>query len=399
MSFVQGVAPNFLARANGPYAWDVDGNRYLDYIMGLGSVIIGHADPVVNKAAHDHIEEGISFSLPHPIEVKVAELLRELIPCAEMVRFGKNGSDVTSAAVRLARAYTRRDKVACCGYHGWQDWYIGSTTRSLGVPESVKRLTLSFPYNDLEALYRLFQDHQDEIACVIMEPVTFTAPQPNYLESVQELCRRQGAVLVFDEIITGFRLAMGGAQEHFGVTPDLACFGKAMANGFPLSAIVGRAEIMRLFEQVFFSFTHGGEAVSLAACLTTINQLQIRRGIEHLWSTGGRIKDGTNEIITTLKLNELVSCVGLPPFTGISFRGGDESETILVRSLFQQEALKRGILTLGNQMLSLAHNEKIIDSTVNAYAQIFEILASAKSKGELEARMEGSLIRPTFRRA
>ncbi len=231
ISFVQGIAPNFLTKGQGAFVWDIDGNRYIDYIMGLGPVILGHADPAVNEAVIEQIRDGVSFSLPHPLEVEVAQALCEIIPCAEMVRFGKNGSDATAAAVRAARAYTHRDMVARCGYHGWQDWYIGSTDRHLGVPEAVRWLTLRFPYNDLEALHLLFKQHRDEIDCVVMEPVTFDAPQPGYLEGVQTLCRKHGALLVFDEVITGFRFGIGGAQSHFGVTPDLACFGKAMARG------------------------------------------------------------------------------------------------------------------------------------------------------------------------
>ena len=285
ISFMQGVAPNFLQKAMGAHVWDVDGNRYIDYVMGLGPVVLGHADPTVNAAVRAQMEQGMSFSLPHPIEVEVSELLCELIPCAEMVRFGKNSSDVTAAAVRVARACTEREKVVCCGYHGWQDWYIGSTIRHRGVPEAVRRLTLTFPYNDIGALSKLFEENRGEIACVIMEPVNFDPPGPGFLQQVHDVCHAHGALLIFDEVVTGFRYAGGGAQEYFGVKPDLACFGKAMANGFPLSAIVGRAEVMRLFEEVFFSGTHGGEALSLAAC----EPLFKPSGKEELWTICGAL--------------------------------------------------------------------------------------------------------------
>lgn len=397
MSFVQGIAPNFLRKAKGAYVWDVDGNRYIDYVMGLGPPILGHADPVVNAAAREQMEEGISFSLPHPVEVEVAELLCELIPCAEMVRFGKNGSDATAAAVRVARAYTHRDKVACCGYHGWQDWYIGSTNRHQGVPAVVRSLTLRFPYNDLGALHRLFRENRDEIACVVMEPVAFDVPLPGYLEGVKELCHHHKALLVFDEVVTGCRVAIGGAQEHFGVVPDLACFGKAIANGFPLSAIVGTDRVMRLFEEVFFSTTHGGETVSLVACRTTIGELRRRRGIEQLWRAGGRLKDGTNTVVEKLNLGESIQCVGLAPLTALRFSVKSERESLLLRSLFQQEALKRGILTQGNHMLSLAHEEEIVEETLEVYGEVFRLLAEALEQGEVEKRLAGPCIRPILR--
>ena len=397
LSFVQGVLPNFLARAEGPYVWDVDGNRYIDYILGLGPIILGHADPAVNEAARRQLADGMAFSLPHPIEVKVAEALCERIPCAEMVRFGKNGSDVTAAAVRVSRAFTGRDKVIRCGYHGWQDWYIGSTSRALGVPEAVRRLTLSCAYNNLAAMQEAFRANSTEIACVILEPATFDAPAPGYLEGVKELCAREGALLVFDEIVTGFRVAIGGVQQLTGVTPDLACFGKAMANGFPLSAIVGRADVMRWFEKVFFSFTFGGEAVSLAACLATIHELERRDGIATLWRNGARLQECTRQLIRDAKLEETLDCAGMPPWTTLRTSGMNERNALLFRSLFQQEAAKRGLLTHGNHMLSVAHDASVIDATLAAYAEIMPILADALRIGNVERRLEGEPMQTILR--
>ena len=399
-SFVQGVAPNFLVRARGAYAWDVDGSCYLDYIMGLGTVILGHADPEVLEAVRAQVEEGISFSLPHPIEVEVAEQLVRLIPCAEMVRFAKNGSDVTSAAVRLARAFTGREKIACGGYHGWHDWYIGATEWNRGVPEAVSRLTLRFPYNDLDALHRLFREHRGEIAAVIMEPVMFDPPSPGYLHDVRELCHRHGALLIFDEVVTGCRIALGGAQAYFGVVPDLACFGKALANGFPLAALVGRADVMRLLaEEVFFSTTHGGEAASLAACRATLAKLEREEGIARLWRLGARLKEGVNALLTERRLVDVIACVGMPPFTALRFRGRDEEEQLALRSLFQQEALARGILTFGYHMLSLAHTESDLQWTLAEYAEIFDLIADAVRRGDVTARLKGPPVRPIFRQA
>jgi len=397
LSFVQGVLPNFLARAEGPYVWDVDGNKYIDYILGLGPVILGHADPAVNEAARRQLADGIAFSLPHPIEVEVAEALCARIPCAEMVRFGKNGSDVTAAAVRVSRAFTGRDKVIRCGYHGWQDWYIGSTSRALGVPDAVRRLTLSCAYNNLEAMHEAFRANPGEIACVILEPATFDEPAPGYLTGVKELCAREGALLIFDEIVTGFRVAIGGAQQLTGVTPDLACFGKAMANGFPLSAIVGRADVMRWFEKVFFSFTFGGDALSLAACLATIHELERRDGIATLWRNGARLQEGTRQLIRDAKLEGSLDCAGMAPWTTLRTSGMTERGAMLFRSLFQQEAAKRGLLTHGNHMLSVAHDENVIDATLAAYAEIMPIMADALRGGDVERRLEGEPMQTILR--
>jgi len=397
LSFVQNVSPNFLARAEGAYVWDVDGQRYTDMIMGLGPVILGHADAAVNDAAFRQMQQGMSFSLPSPVEVELAELLYEIIPCAEMVRFGKNGSDVTAAAVRVARAFTNRDKIARCGYHGWQDWFVGSTSRNRGVPEAVRRLTLRFPYNDLDGLARLFREHHQEIACVIMEPVVLDSPHAGYLEAVREMCHRDGALLVFDEVVTGFRVGLGGAQEHFGVTPDIACFGKAMGNGFPISAIAGRADVMQLFEEVFFSFTHGGEAASIAAAIATIKELRRQDGFGTLWRIGKRLQAGTNDLLREFGLGDHICCAGLAPRTGFTFSGSAPGGSQALRSLFQQECIRRGILTHGNHMLSLAHTDAIVDDALRTYREVFAVLADAIDGGDVAARLEGEPLQTVIR--
>ena len=269
-----GISPYFIERGNGSRVWDVDGNEYIDFINALASITLGHCDPDVTAAVRAQLDEGTIFSLPHPIETVVAEKIAAMVPCADMVRYGKNGSDATSGAIRVARAYTRRDHVAVCGYHGWQDWYIGATTRNLGVPEAVRGLTHTFPYNDLPALEALLNGRKNEFAAIILEPMNVVEPHPGYLEGVQALAKKHGAVLVFDETITGFRYANGGAQERFGVIPDLATFGKGIANGYPLSVVAGRGDIMRLMEEIFFSFTFGGETLSLAAASATLDKLK-----------------------------------------------------------------------------------------------------------------------------
>ncbi len=395
--FVQGVAPVFLARGEGSHVWDVDGNEYIDYPMALGPVILGHCDPVVTDAVVRQLRDGTTFSLPHPLEIEAAQLLVELIPCAEMVRFAKGGSDATSGAIRVARAYTGRERIACCGYHGWHDWYIGTTTRRRGVPEAVQALTTQFHYNELESLERIFREHPGEVAAVIMEPIGIVEPREGFLQAVRELTTREGAVLIFDEVLTGFRIALGGAQAHFGVTPDLACFGKAMANGYPLSAVVGRREIMALFDEVFFSSTFGGEVLSLAAMIATIRELQRHDVIAHLWRQGRRLQDGYHALAKRAGLEHHTRCVGLPPRTVLTFTDTSGSESLLLKSLFQQECLKRGILCSGAHNLCYRHSDEDITSTLQVYEAALEIVAEAIRANDAARRLEGEPVQPVFR--
>lgn len=395
--YVRGVTPVFVERAEGCRVFDVDGNAYLDYPMALGPVVLGHCHPHVTRAVQEQLGKGTTFSLPHPLEVEVADLLAEIIPCAEMVRFGKNGSDATSGAVRVARAFTSRDVVAVCGYHGWQDWYVASTSRNAGVPKTVQRLTVKFHYNDLDSLRQVFEEHPDEVAAVVMEPVGVTDPKEGFLEGVRDLTHEHGALLVFDEIVTGFRLALGGAQEHYGVEPDLACFGKAMANGYPLSSVVGRRDVMELFDEVFFSFTFGGEALSLAACKATIGFMQEHDVVAHLWEQGKRLKDGTNVLARHYGIDDHVRCVGLPPRTALKFVDTSGSEWIELKSLFIQECVKRGVLVAGSHLVSHSHGAAEIDETLRVYRTVFEILSAAIEAQDVAQRLEGPPVEPVFR--
>lgn len=397
--FVQGAAPVFLQRGQGSHVWDVDGNEYIDYAMALGPVILGHNEPAVTEAVVRQLQDGVVFSLPHPLEVEVAELLAGIIPCAEMVRFGKNGSDATSGAVRVARAATGRDLIASSGYHGWQDWFIGTTSRKKGVPTAVQALTRTFEYNDLESLKRIFAEHPKQVAAVILEPVGVAEPKPGFLQAVCELARREGALVIFDEVITGFRLALGGAQEYFGVTPDLACFGKGMANGFPLSAIVGRREIMQLFDEVFFSFTFGGEAASLAAAAATIREMQSRNVIAHLWQQGQRLKDGYNQLARELRVERWTECVGLAPRTVITFKDETGAESMVLKSVFQQECLERGVLFTASQNICYRHSPQDIDHTRVVYREALGVLAEAIRSGDPARGLKGPAAVPVFRRA
>lgn len=395
--FVQGIAPVFLQRGKGSHVWDVDGNEYIDYMGALGPIVLGYSYPAVNEAAKHQLEQGVSFSLPHPLEIEVAELLCEIIPCAEMVRFGKNGSDATSGAVRVARAYTGRDIVACCGYHGWQDWYIGTTTRNQGVPKAVRELTIPFEYNNIESLKRIFTRYSGQVAGVIMEPVGVEEPRKGFLQQVRELTQSEGALLIFDEVVTGFRLALGGAQEYFSLVPDLACFGKALGNGFPISAVVGRREIMQLFDEIFFSFTYGGEALSLAAALATVRVLQEKNVIPLLWKQGEKLKDGYNVLAKELKVDAYTQCVGYPPRTIIMFKDEKGQESLILRSVFQQELLKRGILSGGYHNVALSHTDADVDYTLRVYRDALKRLSIAIASGNPAQSLEGEAVQAVFR--
>ena len=394
---VNGVSPKLLARGNGARVWDVDGNEYLDYMLGLGPVILGHADSEVNAAVAEVMDMGISMSLPHTMEADLARMLSEIIPCAEMARFGKNGSDATAGAVRAARGITGRDKIACCGYHGWQDWYIGTTGRNLGVPGAVQELTLKFEYNNLESLQRLFDEHPGQIAAVIMEPVNFYEPQDNFLVKVRDLAHANGALLIFDEIITGFRMAMGGAQAVYGVEPDLACFGKAMGNGMPISAVVGKAEYMKIFDDIFFSFTFGGELASIAAARATIKALNERNGLAHIASMGKRLKRGYTAVADKLNLNKTTKMIGFdwwPEYLFFDEQGNASRE---IQSLFQQEIVRRGILSRAGMMISVSHTKDDIDHTLNVFEQALYVVGQAIEQGKVLDWLEGDVIEPVIR--
>ena len=395
--FVQGVSPVFLERGSGSHVWDVDGNEYIDYIMALLSNILGYSYEAVNESVRNQLEKGVSFSLPHPLEVELAEKLVQIIPCAEMVKFGKSGSDATSGAVRVSRAYTGKDVILYCGYHGWHDWHIGATSRNLGVPEQVSALTHNFKYNDTENLCDLFKKHKGKVAAVIMEPMNFFEPRDGYLKEVKDLCQQNEALLIFDETITGFRFSRGGAQELFDVIPDLATFGKVVANGFPLSIIVGRKEIMERFNDVFYSLTFGGETASLAAGISTLKELQEKDVVGHLYRQGEKIKNFINKTAKDLDIQENIECVGRPCFSLIRFMDNDGKDSLELRSLFQQEVIRQGILFAVTNNLSFSHSDRDIEKTIEVYGNAFEVLKNAIKESSTEKYMLGKPIEPIFK--
>ncbi len=392
-----GVSPYFIQKAKGSVVWDVDGNQYVDWICSLNAVNLGYSDPDVDAAVRAQLDEGVIFSLPHPIETTVAEKMIELLPCAEGVRFGKNGSDATAGAVRLARAWTNRDRVAVCGYHGWQDWYIGSTLRNRGVPKAVRDLTHMFKYNDIESLDAILRERPDEFAAVIMEPMNAHPPKPGFLEAVKELTHKHGALLIFDETITGFRYANGGAQELLGVTPDLATFGKGMANGYPVSAVAGRADVMRLMEEIFFSFTFGGETLSLAASLATMTKLQRQPVIESMRRIGTLVKDGVDARIKHHEASSFLAISGDPTWSFLTFTDTPKATQWELKTLFLQEMFARGTLILATHNICYAHSESDVTALLKAYDEVLPMLRQLAHEGGADRLLRCKPLEPLFK--
>ncbi len=395
--FPLGISPYFATKAKGAEVWDVDGNKYIDFINSLASITLGYNDPDVTKAVSQQLKSGTIFTLSHELETQVAEAIVDMVPCAEMVRFGKNGSDATSGAVRIARAYTGRDYVLVCGYHGWQDWYIGSTTRDLGVPRAVKELTHKFNYNDISSLEAKFEELKGEVAAVILEPLNTTPPQDNFLENVKDITHNNGAVLIFDETITGFRYAKGGAQEYFGVTPDLATFGKGLANGYPISAVAGKKEIMRLMEDVFFSFTFGGETLSLAASLAVLQKLKREPVIEKIQFIGQMVIDRLKHLIDKHQLEHIFGVTGLPVWSFLTIKDTEKHTVWQLKTLYMQEMLANGILIYGTHNISYAHTPKHVEVLIKNYERYFIKVKEIETKNNLSEHLRCEPLVPLFK--
>ncbi|MDP3994138.1 MAG: aminotransferase class III-fold pyridoxal phosphate-dependent enzyme [bacterium] len=397
LQFIKGQAPLFLERGAGARVWDIDGHEYIDFINGLLSVILGYRYPAVDKAIKKQLERGISLSLSSPLEYELAELLKKHIPCAEMVRFGKNGSDVTSGAVRLARAVTKRDHIIVCGYHGWHDWYIGSTTRHLGVPESTRKLTHKFVYNNIDSLEKILKRYKGQVAAVIMEPMSYEEPKDNFLQKVKKITHEHGALLIFDEVITGFHFSLGGAQKYYGVTPDLAAFGKAMANGMPIAALVGRRKYMQKVGDIFYSFTFGGEALSLAAAIATIKEMERRNVIGYLWRLGKYLQDNTRGLLAKYGLDVIIKVEGKPFWQVFIISQHKKYSGLEIKSFIQQEVLQAGFLWYGQHNMSFSHTRRDIDKLLVAYDDIFGRLKEYLESDKLRRHLKGKPITNIFK--
>ena len=398
-------APGFIARGQGCHVWDVDGNEFVEYGMGLRSVTLGHAFEPVVEAAYKQMRLGVNFSRPAKIETELAEAMLEVVDGADMVKFAKNGSDVTTAAVKLARAYTGRDLVAICGdqpFFSTDDWFIGTTKMDAGIPRAIIEMTLKFRYNDHANLRELFEQYPNKIACVLMEAEAATPPAPGYLKAVKQLCEEQGALLIFDEMITGFRWHLGGAQKFHGVVPHLSAFGKAMGNGFAIAALSGKREIMRLGglehdgKRVFLlSTTHGAETHALAAAMETLRIYRERNVVEFLWRQGERLRTLVNRSITENRLEDFFRILGRP--CNLVFATLDQvgSPSQAFRTLFMQELIRRGVIA-PSFVISFSHSDADIEKTAEAVFEAHVVYRRALDEG-VEKYLEGRPVKPVNR--
>ena len=393
--FTKGVAPVYIQKGKGSHVWDVDGNEYIDFNSAIGPISLGYCYPAVDNAIKKQLKEGITFSLMHPLEVEVSELLKKIIPNAEAVKISKTGADVCSAAVRVARAFTKRDKIFCCGYHGWHDWYIGITSRNLGIPEAIQNLTYTFEYNDIESIKASLDK---DVAALILEPFIFEAPKPGFLKELAEVCKANGTLLIFDEMWTGFRIAIGGAQEYFGVKPDLAVYSKACANGMPIAFLTGRADVMELFNSEVFSYTtFGGETLSLAACKATINELIDKNVPKYLDEKGALMKDGYNKIAIELGLEKYTKCIGYNCRSMVTFTP-EAGNGLEVKTFMQQEMIRRGILWAGFHNMCYSHSDADINKTLEVYREVLPLLKKAIEEGTVKQQLKGEVLEAVFRK-
>jgi len=391
--FIMGVTPYMLERGDGCNVWDVDGNKYIDFGCSLGPIVLGYNHPSTNAAIKKQLDKGMIFSLPSPLEIEFAQVLKEAIPFADMVRYGLNGSDCTTAAIRAARSYTGRDHVAKCGYHGWHDWSISTNpARAKGVPKAVSDLTHEFKYNDAASLEKILQENPGQIAAVIMEAVHDELPRDDFLHKCQELARKHGSLFILDEVLTGFRLALGGAAEYFKIIPDLAVYGKAISNGMPLSFVVGKKEIMKEFEKVFFSYTYGGEPLGLAAAVDTLKFMKENPVHEHMWKMGNMLYDGYNELAKKYGMKS--QAIGTALFPTLTFKDEEGNDDRFLKSLFFQETVKRGILTSHQVKISYAHKQEHVKQFLEAVEDSFKLMQKAVQEGNLEKYLEGPAVAP-----
>ncbi len=404
------IAPAAIVRGKGAYVWGSDGKKYLDWCMGLRSVSLGHVHPAINTAITRQMKEGTNFGRPHPIEYEFADRLIRLLPWVEMVKFAKSGSAVTTAAVKLARAYTGRSIVASCINHpffSYDDWFIGTTPADSGIPSESKTLTKTFKYNDLESLQKLFVHHPKDIACVIMEVITTEKPDPKFLRGAQALCKKYGALLILDEMITGFRWNLRGAASVYGLKPDLVTYGKGIANGYSVAVLGGRKDVLELGgirsrkPRVFLlSATHGAETISLAAALATIDIVEKQKIPAQLWKYGAHLQKGLEQAISRHGLEKHVRVIGFAPNLSLSITDALGTPYPVLRTIFLQEVIKRGILFQGYFAISAAHKKPEIEKTVRVFDDALASFRTVIDDGEKKYRSHliGEPCKPVFRK-
>jgi glutamate-1-semialdehyde 2,1-aminomutase len=408
--FALGVSPVVATRGKGSRIWDVDGNEYIDWVSAIGSVILGYCDPVVDEAVKAQIDRGTNFSITHELELELAELLVERIPCAEMVRYARGGGDACAVAARIARGTTGRDRILFCGYHGWHDWYQAANHTSdenldehlfpgiepIGVPKALAGTAIPFAYGDLEALAETLDRYSGEVAAVMMEPMRSELPEEGYLEGVASLCRDRGVVLIFDEVSTGFRPSDAGVQPVLGVEPDMAVFAKSISNGYAMGAVVGRREVMAPAEQMFVSSTYWGEAVGLAAAVATLTELRKRNTSETLARNGANLKDRLNAVAADVGV--AIRCTGIDYHPHLEFPAEDPVLGNKLGTLYVQEMAKRGHHGYTSFYLNEAQGEVEIEMAADSAREVFAMIGETIEDGRIDERLEAQERQEFFKR-
>lgn len=400
--------PSYYSKAKGVEVWDLDGKKYADMsYMGLGACILGYADSEVDNAVKAAIASGSMCTLNCSEEIELADLLCELHPWAEMARFARTGGEAMAIAVRIARARTKRDKIIFCGYHGWHDWYLTANLgeedvldghllpglEPAGVPRCLRNTAFPFRYNEIDELKAIVSQHRDEIAAIVMEPIRNYEPEPGFLEQVREIATSIKAVLIFDEVSSGWRLITGGAHLLYGVTPDVAVFAKGMSNGYPMAAIIGISDVMQAAQDSFISSTYWTERIGPTAALATIRKHQRCTVSQHLIRIGKRIQSGWSSVAERHGLK--ISISGISPLAHFSF---DYENGQAIRTLFTQEMLQKGFLATNAFYASYAHQDHHIESYLNALDETFAVIAAAMKKNEVEKLLKGPIAHSGFRR-
>lgn len=402
------LGPKFIERGQGARVWDVDGNEYVDWAMGLTAVCLGHAYEPVLEAVRAQLLKGANFQCPTPLEVELAEHFLSLLPGAEMVKFAKNGSTATTAAVKMARAFTGKSVVAYCADHGffsYDDWYMVKKPNNRGIPQEIAALSDTFRYNDIASVEEVFKRNPGKVACIILEPMEFDFPQDGYLKKIQDLCRKEGALLIIDEMITGFRLGMPGVYPDYGITPDLTTWGKGMGNGFSACALAGRRDVLRLGgidhdeERVFLvSTTHGAEAHGLAAALATLKELKRTDAVRVMKETGQKVRGLVEEVFRRHGLQDALTVKGHPAWQLVLFRNGAGQTDDAFKTLFLQEVVKHGLLFRGSFVPTISHGPEELEQTVAAFDAACAVYKKALEAGSVKGLLVGDPVKPVFRK-
>lgn len=390
---IQGVSPIYIDHGKDAHVWDVDGNEYIDYDMGLGPILLGYQYKAVDDAIIRQLKRGLGYSLVAPEEVEYAKLCVKHIPSAGKVRFLKTGSGATEAAVRIARAYTGRKHILRGEYHGWHEWTAAAeSVRQGGLLKEARNYVHKFEYNDLDKVQQLFDTYKGQVAAVITEAVEVDAPKENFLQSLKEICHANGALLIFDEVVNGFRFSIGGAQAYFGVTPDLSTFGKAAANGMPLSIVAGRKDVMEeVDKKIFISTTFGGECLSLAAGIAVMKELASGEVNQAIWEKGKYLQD--NFRILAADVGVPIDLKGYPCRMSLEYADYEGKRNWLYNSIFMQESVKRGVLLGWNVFPCYTHTKEDLDVTLNVFEDAMKVYKKALQSGHPETYMEGTPLK------